>query len=347
MSDRILARIIQIDNVIKHENSDNLDLAYIGGWQVVVRRGEYKRGDIACYLEIDSWVPTQIAEFLSKGKEPREYNNVKGERLKTARLRGEISQGLILPLSVIPEDFRWKAGIVGDDLTEILGIQKWERPEWATLSADQAGLFYSGIQKTDEERIQNFNRELDKMLGKRVVIREKADGSSMTSVYNVETDTFHVCSRNFELKPDENNVWWKMAYQYKIEEGLRSVVKQLSNPEIKTITLQNEVLGASLNGNHYKLNDQRILAFTVQINGKKTNDYMFVSVCEAMNIPMCPLVSYEILEGDVKSLLSRFDGIKSLINPSVSAEGVVVRLVDDHESSFKIISNKYLIETDG
>ena len=96
MSERKMASIRKIDNIVPILGADAIECAMIGGWSVVVKRGEFNIGDLAVYVEIDAWVPTEIAPFLSKGQEPREYNGVKGERLKTVRLRGQLSQGLLL-----------------------------------------------------------------------------------------------------------------------------------------------------------------------------------------------------------------------------------------------------------
>lgn len=109
---RKLATIETISEIKTHTNADALELAMIRGWQVVVRKGEFQPGDKVIYLEIDSWVPTEIAPFLSKGNAPREFEGVKGERLRTIKLRNALSQGLILPLSVL-ENFGKL--VLGDD----------------------------------------------------------------------------------------------------------------------------------------------------------------------------------------------------------------------------------------
>ena len=95
---RKLASIRRIDDIQPIEGADAIEVATIDGWKVVVKRGEFTVGDLAVYLEIDSWVPHELAAFLSKGKEPREYNGVKGERLRTVKLRGTTSQGLLLKI---------------------------------------------------------------------------------------------------------------------------------------------------------------------------------------------------------------------------------------------------------
>jgi RNA ligase (TIGR02306 family) len=98
MSERKMATIRKIDEIRPIEGADAIEAAVVGGWVVVIKKGEFKAGDLAVYLEIDSWVPHEIAPFLSKGQEPREYNGVKGERLRTVKLRGTTSQGLLLKL---------------------------------------------------------------------------------------------------------------------------------------------------------------------------------------------------------------------------------------------------------
>jgi RNA ligase (TIGR02306 family) len=95
---RKLATLREIDAILPIEGADAIECAVVGGWKVVIKKGEYKPGDRAVYCEIDSWIPTKLAEFLSKGKEPREYEGIKGERLRTVKLRGQLSQGLLLNL---------------------------------------------------------------------------------------------------------------------------------------------------------------------------------------------------------------------------------------------------------
>jgi len=154
--ERMMAWVATIDQVQNHPNADRLDLCRVGGWQVVTLRDEYKEGDRVIYISIDSWVPTEIASFLSKGQEPRVYEGVKGERLRTVKLRGEISQGLILPFSILGPyvDFPLEDGA---DVTDHLGIIKWEPPISAQLAGQVEGNFPSFIRKTDQERCVEGN----------------------------------------------------------------------------------------------------------------------------------------------------------------------------------------------
>lgn len=165
---RKLATVEVIKEILPHTNADALELAIVRGWQVVVKKGDFKAGDPVLYFEVDSWVPHELAPFLSKGNEPSEYEGAKGERLRTVKLRGEISQGLVLPvrefdgmLFVLPygetiaHAGNMRPVYVGDDVTEILGVLKWESPINPQLAGQVKGNFPSFIKKTEQERCQN------------------------------------------------------------------------------------------------------------------------------------------------------------------------------------------------
>lgn len=159
---RQLATIRRIKELNSIPNSDNIEAAVVGGWTVVVKKGEFKVGDLAIYLEVDSFVPTTIAPFLTRpGNKPKEFNNVQGEVLKTVRLRGQISQGLLLPTIKVPsmqgcaeivmytdKDGVSLPAVENADITEQLGIQKWEPPIPAQLAGAMRGSFPSFIRKT-------------------------------------------------------------------------------------------------------------------------------------------------------------------------------------------------------
>ena len=139
MSERVMARIVRVDAINPIEGVDAIEVASIGGWKVVVKKGEFQVDSLACYAEVDSWIPHSIAPFLTKpGQYPKVYNEVEGQRLRTIKLRGQISQGLLLPLHVATEKFlkspegseNNSSGRFAedDDVTELLGIQRWEPP---------------------------------------------------------------------------------------------------------------------------------------------------------------------------------------------------------------------------
>ena len=207
MTDRKLATIRKIAAIEPIEGADAIEVAVVDGWKVVVKKGEFAVDSLAVYIEIDSWVSNDIAPFLSKGKEPREFEGVKGERLRTVKLRGQISQGLLLPLSTLgkPEEtFAINEDSIGADVTTELNIIKWERPMNAQLAGMARGNFPALVPKTDQERIQNLTRSFAEYQQDTWSITEKLDGSSCT-FYLDDEGVFHVCSRNLDLKEDEAN----------------------------------------------------------------------------------------------------------------------------------------------
>lgn len=191
---RKMAEILQIEEVKSMPEADKICAYRMLGWWVVDQVGKYQVGDLVVYCAIDSWIPSEIAPFLSKGKEPREYLGVKGEKLRTIRLKKQISQGLILPITVLS----MKYCIINADVSEILGIQKWEPPP-EFKSADAKGPFPSFVFKTDQERIQHCYRNVeDKFWSLTWQCSEKVEGQSHTAYfYNGE---FGICSRNLELR---------------------------------------------------------------------------------------------------------------------------------------------------
>ena len=124
---RKMATVRKIDSLRPIVGADAIECAHVGGWTCVVKKGEYTAGDLAVYLEIDSWVPTELAPFLSKGKEPRVFDGIKGERLRTVKLRGQLSQGLLLPLEPTCTNIESEL-IEGLDVSLPLNIVKWEMP---------------------------------------------------------------------------------------------------------------------------------------------------------------------------------------------------------------------------
>jgi RNA ligase (TIGR02306 family) len=202
--ERALATIRVVQELRAIPDADAIEAARVDGWWAVVKTGSFNVGDLAIYIEPDAWVPTAIAPFLSKGKKPKVYEGVEGERLRTVRLRKQLSQGLLLSLDDVVFE---SLGIVveGADVTEELGILKWERPIPAQMRGAMAGYFPSFIRKTDQERIQN-RPELLEDQDRLWEISLKMDGSS-TTIY--QNDGFPgVCSRNIDLKYFRANSTW-------------------------------------------------------------------------------------------------------------------------------------------
>ncbi|MCL6258984.1 hypothetical protein M3O96_07800 [Aquiflexum sp. TKW24L] len=194
---RKLASFQRIKALEPIEGADSIEKATVLGWQLVVKKGEFNTGDLVIYCEIDSLLPDR-PEFA--------FLKPRGMRIRTIRLRGQISQGICLPLTLLPDHIDPQEDL---DLTEILGIIKYEAPIPAYLSGKVKGKFPSFIPKTDETRVQVLQKVLDKYQGVSCYISEKLDGSSAT--YFLKDGEFGVCSRNMELYEDNENSLWKVA----------------------------------------------------------------------------------------------------------------------------------------
>lgn len=322
---RKLASVRAILDIQPILGADAIECATVDGWKVVVKKGEFQAGQLATYYEIDSWIPEHVAPFLCKDK--REFNGIPGARLRTIKLRGQISQGLLLPAPESAND--------GDDLTESLGIQKYEAPVSAQLAGIVRGNFPSFIPKTDQERIQNLRADLAGWVeaGLQWEVTEKLDGSSMTAY--VYQDDFGVCSRNLDLKEDESNSFWRAARANGLEPILRASGRNLA--------LQGELIGPSIQGNPYALADHQFRLFDIyDIDaGRYMGPDERLAFIDGTDIQHAPVLDRQDLAGaSIEALLAYAEG-KSVLN-ATEREGVVFKCILS-EISFKAISNKFLL----
>jgi len=350
MSERQLATIRKIAEVVSIPNADKICAYRTDGWLIVDSVGKYNVGDLVVMCEIDSWVPSTIAPFLTKaGHEPKEFEGVKGERLRTIKLRGFTSQGLLLPLDVVvvltetPKELMNE----GDDVTEALGILKYEKPLPAALAGMAKGNFPSFIPKTDQPRIQNCTRQFEEILKDSWSITEELDGSSMTVYVNhneldEEGAPKHgVCSRNLDLKRDEANSFWEAALKYNLLDKIKDTGRSLA--------IQGELVGEGIQGNSYKLTGRQFFCFDIwDIDNQK---YLLPEerqkLCEELNIQHVPVMTngFQLLWNDTatQNILFASEG-KSEIGCKPEREGLVFKSMDKHDVSFKAISNKWLLK---
>jgi RNA ligase (TIGR02306 family) len=344
---RKLATIRKISNIISIPDADKICTYVVDGWTIVDNVGKYQIDELVIMIEIDSWIPTELAPFLSKGKEPREYNGVKGEKLRTIRLRKQLSQGLILPLKVLikshgKDSFSSTVPYVEDnDVTEFLGIQKWEAPINAQLAGLVRGNFPSLVPKTDQERIQNLKNELDQWTNNENFtweISEKLEGSSCT-MYIDDEGEFHVCSRNLDLKKDENNSFWKVAIDNKIEQKMKDA-------GLMGYALQGELVGAGIQGNIYEMQDQRFYVYDIYDTHKgEFIKPLYVRVlCQEMGINHVPIMDVAfVIDKTMSQMLDFADGQSVMGLIGCLREGLVFKCNEYGGPSFKVISNKYLL----
>ena len=336
---RKLATIQRIAEVKTIENADKIVAYRIGGWWVVDSKDKYQVGDFVVYCEVDSWVPTEIAPFLSKGKEPKEFNGVKGERLRSVKLRGQVSQGLLLPMSVLPDSYDTHCSIEGDDATLLLNVQKWEAPIPACLAGDARGLFPSSVPKTDQPRLQNSLDLLVKFKDHSWEVTEKLDGTSCT-FYLDKNEIFHVCSRNLSLKENETNAYWRVARHLSIESVMRENLMQ-------GLAFQGEIIGEGIQGNQYG----KCLEFYVyDIYDTNKNEYILPSkvqpICQKIGLNHVPIITSDFKFKDITAdeLLILAEG-KSALNSS-NREGIVLKSNSINDLSVKIISNSWLLKNE-
>ncbi len=327
---RKLASIQKISKLEPIEGANSIVKATVLGWQLVVKKGEFNEGDLCVYCEIDSILPERPEfEFLK----PRKM------RIRTIKLRGQISQGICFPLSILPEGTEIEEG---KDVTEILGITKYEPPIPANLEGVAKGRFPSFIPKTDEPRVQIMQDVLDKYKGETFFYTEKLDGSSATFYYN--DGEFGVCSRNLELLETEENTQWKLARKYKVEEKFKGLNKNMA--------IQGEVIGENVQSNKYNLRGQDIYFF----NAYDIDEHRFLNLDEfeeffkKMELKTVPLLEKNYkLSNNIEELVELATG-KSVLN-NIQREGIVLRpvkeIVDNTgRISFKAINPKFLLKYD-
>lgn len=336
---RKMATVRRIDALRPIVGADAIECALVGGWTCVVKKNEYQPGDLAIYCEIDSFIPSAVAPFLTRpGQTAKTFSGVEGERLRTVKLRGQLSQGLLLPLSILPEG----SVQVDADVSELLGILKYEAPIPASLSGEIKGMFPFIIPKTDQERIQNLSAEWAEWQTGSLTweVTEKLDGTSMT-VYCIDGE-IGVCSRNLDLKRSTENSLWKAAIQAGLEEKLLG--------DGRNIAVQGEMIGSGVQGNIYKLRNQEFRVFDVyNIDaGKYLTPVERKSFVATHNLAHCPEIeaAMSLSRFTIAELLLFAEG-KSVTGdaaPRAEREGLVFKC-HERELSFKAISNRFLLKS--
>jgi len=331
---RKLATIQIISDVQPIEGADRIQVASVLGWKVVIKKDEFKPGDPAIYCEVDSFLPVKPEfEFLRKSSYKKMSDGTEGFRLKTIKLRGVISQGLLIPVSSLPG--YPEVPPPGTDVTDILGIVKYEPPIPAQLAGEVKGPFPGFISKTDEERIQNLIDSLPNYKDSLFYVTEKVDGTSIT-IY-LKDGQFGICSRNLELVENPENTYWRVVKELDIENKLRNLGRN--------IALQGELIGEGIQKNIYKLRGQTIKFFDVfDIDKYEYFDYpSFKSILDEFGLATVPVIEEALqLPQSVDEILTMANG-KSALNPDANREGLVFRTTSGRRFSFKAISNNFLL----
>jgi hypothetical protein len=209
--ERKLASVKEVTSIKPIPDADFIEAVIVdNGWQVVERKGRVSVGELVVFAEPDSIIPHNLAPFLSRDGEPKEYNGVKGERLRTVKLKKTLSQGLIFKLSELPEAALKKGVDLGADLTEVLNITKWEAPIPACLSGQVRGNFPSFLQKTDQERCLSEGALVETSLGK-MTIKTLCEGELQVLVksFNVQTGQVEMKRvKGFSIMSETDQDWF-------------------------------------------------------------------------------------------------------------------------------------------
>lgn len=355
---RKMASIQEVNGVYLIDGADRICQYGINGWLVVDQVGKYVVGDRVIFAEVDSWIPNSVAPFLTKPEHfPKVYNGVSGEKLRTIRLRKALSQGLILPLSIMgDENYKdrssrglencWVKQVgdetfgatdkVGADVSSYLGIVKWEPPQ-EFLNADTKGNFPSFLRKSDQERIQNCYGDVLPLFETHTwEVQEKLEGQSHTAYFN--NGEFGVASRNLELK-DSDNTFWNTARKYDLESKLRSLGRNLA--------VQSEQCGPKISGNIYQMTEHLLFVFDIfDIDSQR-----YLSPVERRRITAelgltdAPTLSHNFIftTEDCNKILEMADGFSVVGTINTLREGLVFKANSDDRVSFKAVSNSYLL----
>jgi RNA ligase (TIGR02306 family) len=361
---RKLVTVRKISAIESIDGADKIEKVVVDGWNVVAQKGIHEVGKNILFFEIDSFLPESDPRFESFMKfGTRTFDGVKGHKVKTIRLKGVYSQGIIMPLSEFPEITDPQEDV---DYAEVVGIVKWEAPaergEGMGYQGDKKGEFPWFLRKSDQERIQNLYGKLSQTnYNTKFVGTLKMDGSSIT-VFYVEGEKYSnqgwgYCSRNQELKlpagvkvspclvPDgEDNFIEREGkfFQGAYNSDLFRKCLQLHTKFGSYYAIQGELVGAGIQGNFEKFDTYQVFAYNIfDIEKQEFVDYnTFTQMAEAVDLQICPVVYEEqyILQESLEDILAMANGAGLKAD---YREGLVWKQVDGN-LQFKVISNRYL-----
>lgn len=358
---RKLASVQRVLSVDPIKRSDYLECLKVLGWQVVSRKGNFRPDDLCVFLEIDSvppdtemfsflWAPAlrsgdriddATGAYIPLPPTPRPDNF----KLRSKRLRGVLSQGLALPVSILPEG---TVPVEGMDVTELLGVTKWEPPIQSAAREVGGGFPTHIFPKTDETRVQAVPEILDELRGVECYIAVKMDGQSLTFARYDDggVETHKVCMRNFAVRDLPDSPHWQMARQLRIFEKIPI-----------GFAVQGEFCGPGIQANRIGLDKKQFFAF--QVYSIERQDYLdyrdFLQFCDIAGIPTVPIEWVGPLDETLESILARAGGKYANGHPR---EGIVIRPTVERRSpvltafngggaartSFKAINNEFLLK---
>jgi len=352
----MMRKLASIQTVTKTEpipGADAIERLHVLGWWVVGKKGEFRPGEKVVYCEIDSLLPERPEfEFLRKSCfKPAVLDGETtltraGFRIKTVKLRGQVSQGICFPLSILPDDVSVE---VGDDVTGLLEIVKYEPPIPMGMGGRIKGGFPAFLPKTDEVRIQVLEPVLERCRGEAFYLTEKLDGTSFTAF--LREGEFGLCSRNLWLdETDESNVLVRLALGLELPRKLGEARDRFGFD----LALQGEAIGPGIQGNKYARPRLELWVFNVidigtygLVDRGKTSE-----ILEFLGLQAVPSLGSLELGHTVDELVELSVG-PSLLQPKIHREGIVFRPAVERQDpdvggrlSFKAINPQFLLKFD-
>jgi len=324
-----LASIQIITDIRPIDGADRIEAATVLGYQTVIKKGEFRPGDRCVWHEPDT---------IAAEKPEYEFLRKQGFRLKVSRFKGQVSQGLAMPVTILPSaEYE-----LGADVTELTGIRKYEKPLSPNLAGVAKGAFPSWMPKTDEPNMRSFPTALTEFIGRECVITQKVDGTSAT--YYLRGGEFGVCSRNLELLDDPSSMFWRVAREHRLREALATL-----NGDFM---LQGEVHGEGIQGNHLGVKGVTLVAFNLfDIAAHAYAGHTALAAfCQANGLSMVR----EVWQGKFRFTLPELVELANAQDyaPGRPAEGIVIRPVEEARSmilesgrlSAKVISERYALK---
>ena len=350
------------------EGAERIEMADVLGWHVVVQKGAFKEGEVCLYAEVDSLFPDKPEFAFLK------VNDVM-KPVKTRRIRGQYSQGVCFPLSLLPPLPTGEVYPIGKDVTDLLGVVKYDPPEYYTKPISRVsrypdypnmmfilkkilpkGLYTkyftlpalaplpAVVPKPDETRVQVLQGVLDKYASRLCYVTEKVDGTA-TSAYMDDEGVVHVCSKYSDITYNPDDAYWRAWLPH---------VKWFQKFPPFTI-FQGELCGPKVQSNTLNLSSKRIFLFNV-FNAQKGTYLDWTKLCvvaSLLGISVVPIIKTDYpLPRNVDELVTFAMG-RSMINPLHEREGIVIRVngpIYDttfgdffvrNRVSFKVINPRY------
>lgn len=368
-----LATIQKILNIEPIEGAGAIEVVTVLGWKIVVKKGEYNIGNLCCYIQIDTKV-SEVNEF--------EFLRERSFRVRTIKLRKQISQGLIISLKdckSISKQLNPKEDLSiffmreGEDISKYIGVTKYEKqdnnPEkyekpripkvwykkWIYLF--KYSVLYKLFPKLQKKLKSPFPTNLVSITDEERIqnmpkILEQYKGKEFVVSYKLDGSSITII-HNKVLGKSKYRICSRRFelhdkkndwYKVFIETKFSEEIQKLVNHyKTDNIIVQGEAIG-KFNGNHHNLEKEQIRLFNIYVNGKRLNQYMFIELCNFYNIPHCPEYCKIILNHSMEEIL-KLSEIPDVLNPNTNAEGLVWRCVEDNQS-FKVINNNYLLKNE-